>query len=407
MIADMATGCYSVHGLGFWILIPFPSIFLGISMGRFMNQLELKKPVLLSIALLLILSTAPVLIEFFRFPQLYFFNHIWGYWPGPIYDETVMINGRLFLFRTSTLVWGFVFWFIPFVKEDFLSRVILVLSLFFLVFFYANLSRFGMVAPEDRIQSNLGALYQTEHFNIFYPSGTLSEDSLMSIADLTEKYLDEITLRLEVDKKIYRKEPIHYYLYRNEDQKKKLTGAGQTSFVPVWLSQDQMHITLGHLKSVLKHEMVHVVAKQFGNRFGASISIGLIEGLAVALDPERYDDEVSIDQVVAAKKPLPGREELQEMFSFTGFYRFPAIVSYTVTGSFVNYLAKHVSVEQLKEAYRTGDLNRFLDKNSSKIVESWHQYLHSIPVDSAALAISERVYTTKSLFEKRCPRVEV
>lgn len=405
-LSDLATGCYSFHGLAFWILIPFPSMFLGISVGRLIKQFELKRPVLLTFGVLLILAIVPVFVEFFRFPQLYFFNHIWGYWPGPIYDETVTIDSRFLFYRMSTLAWGSVFWFIPSVKEDFLSRLILVLSTLFLIFFYSGLSDFGIISPEERIQESLGSVYQSEHFNIYYTSGTLSEDSLQKAASLSENYLREITDKLDVNTKEYRENPIHSYLYKDKDQKKKLTGAGDTSFVPVWLSQDQMHIAIEHLDRVLKHELVHVVAKQFANRFGASLSIGLIEGLAVALDPNRFDEDVSIDQVVAARSPLPGRKELEDLFSFSGFYKYPGVVSYTVTGSFVNYLIENRSVNELKEAYQSGDISRFLDENPQGLIESWHRHLKTQPVDSAALALSERVYTAKSIFEKKCPRVQ-
>ena len=405
-LSDLATGCYSFHGLAFWLLIPFPSLFLGISAGRLIKQFELKRPVLLTCSLLLILAVAPVLVEFLRFPQLYFFNHIWGYWPGPIYDETVTMDSRFLFFRMSTIAWGFVFWFIPSIKEEVLSRVILVLSMLFLIFFYSGLSNFGIISPEERIQKSLGSEYHSEHFNIYYSTDSLSDDSLLSIAALSEEYLATITEKLDVDISQYRENPIHSYLYENKDQKKELTGAGDTSFVPVWLSQDQMHIALEHLNGVLKHEMVHVVAKQFANRFGASLSIGLIEGLAVALDPDRFDEEVSIDQVVAARSPLPGRKELEEMFSFSGFYQYPGVVSYTVTGSFVDFLIENRPAVELKEAYRSGDISRFLDESPEGLIDSWHHHLRSVPVDSAALALSEKVYTTKSIFEKKCPRVE-
>jgi len=407
LISDLATGCYSFHGLGFWLLIPFPSMFLGISIGRLIKQFELKRPVLLTCGILLILAAVPVIIEFLRFPQLYFFNHVWGYWPGPIYDETITMDSRFFFYRMSTLAWGSVFWFIPSIKKEALSQVILVFSVLFLIFFYSGLSDFGIISPEKRIQKNLGSVYKSAHFKIYYTSGTLSEDSLKHIARVSENYLNDITEKLDVDITDYRENPIHSYLYKGKDQKKKLTGAGKTSFVPVWLSQDQMHIAIEHLDGVLKHEMVHVVAKQFANSFGASLSIGLVEGLAVALDPDRFDEEVSIDQVVAARSPLPGRKELEEMFSFSGFYKYPGIVSYTVTGSFVNFLVENRSANEIKEAYQSGNISRFLDGKSEDLVTSWHRHLQSIPVDSAALALSEKVYTAKSIFEKKCPRVEL
>ena len=67
-------------------------------------------------------------------------------------------------------------------------------------------------------------------------------------------------------------------------KKKQLVGAKETSYVPIWLTKDQLHIAHNHLTSVLEHELVHVVAKDFGNLlFDGSWNITLIEGLAEAV----------------------------------------------------------------------------------------------------------------------------
>ncbi len=117
-ISDLITGCYTIHGLGFWILIPLPSALFGLALGRLMLQMQLKYPVLITILILMVISAAPVLVIFLHNPQLFFFNHIWGYWPGPIYDEAVHLPGRLLLFRSATICWIFILWFIPTVMSS-------------------------------------------------------------------------------------------------------------------------------------------------------------------------------------------------------------------------------------------------------------------------------------------------
>src|SRR5690625_4792496 len=157
-----------------------------------------------------------------------------------------------------------------------------------------------------------------------------------------------------MDPAIYRTRKIHSYVSRDAAQKKSLTGAGRTSYVPVWISRDQTHIACEHLEQVLKHELVHVVAKQFAGRFGASPAIGLVEGLAVALDSSRY--RTPIDRLVAAREEWPDSEFMAQLLSPLGFYRQAGPVSYAVSGSFVRHLLEQYPAEHFREAYRTGKL---------------------------------------------------
>jgi hypothetical protein len=295
---------------------------------------------------------------------------------------------------------------IPSMYESRQNLAILLLALFSLFFFYSQASDWGLIAPEQRLQQQLGAVHESEHFRVFYDPTAISPDSVNTWVDIHEIYLSEITEKLEIDKSVYQTSPIHSYLYRDADQKKKLTGAGVTSYVPVWLEQDQMHMALDHTAGVLKHELVHVVAKQFGNTFGAS-KIGLVEGLAVAVAPERFRG-ATIDQMVAAREPYPEADELTSLFGFAGFYSYPGVVSYTVTGSFIKFLIDTYPVNNLKKAYETGNIpEAYKPVSMSELTEAWHNHLNTVPVDSALIARADRVFSRPSIFQKPCPRVEV
>lgn len=405
LLFSVITGCFSFHGLAFWIFVPVPSLFFGLAIGRLIHKFNIPKPQFSISLILILIALVPVLFEFLRFPQLYFFNHIWGYIPGPIYDEIVLFDSRLIAFRTITLLWIIVLWMIPTMYESRQNLAILLLALFSLFFFYSQASDWGLIAPEQRLQQQLGAVHESDHFRIFYDPSAISADSAKTWSDIHENYLSEITEKLEVDKSAYQISPIHSYLYRDADQKKKLTGAGVTSYVPVWLEQDQMHMALDHTAGVLKHELVHVVAKQFGNTFGAS-KIGLVEGLAVAVAPERFRG-ATIDQIVAAREHYPATDELESIFGFTGFYRQPGVISYTVTGSFIKFLLNNYPVSNLKSAYETGDFKEaYKPVTVPELTEQWHHYLNTIPVDSALIARADVLFSRPSLFQKPCPRVQ-
>ena len=99
------------------------------------------------------------------------------------------------------------------------------------------------------------------------------------------------------------------YIYANEWQKKELVGAKETSYVPIWLTKDQLHIAHNHLASVLEHELVHVVAKDFGNLlFNGSWNIALIEGLAEAVT-QGASQHSTLNELVAAQPEFPPIEK--------------------------------------------------------------------------------------------------
>lgn len=399
------TNCLSFNGTAYWLFGPFPSMFLGWAIGRLADHFQLKSRKISIMAVLLSIAILPVLVEFFIFPQLYFFNHIWGYWPGPIYDEFVPFDSRLIIFRGITFLWVLILWAIPHFFEENVYRWITILAILCIMFSYLHISNWGLIATEDRLQAELGALYETEHFKIFYSAGSVDYKTLEEWESRHEEHLIEISNVLDIDHRRYHSHKIHSYVYQDVTQKKKLTGAGQTSYVPVWINQDQMHIARDHLERVLKHELTHIVAKHFGNWFGASTSIGLVEGLAVAVDPDRYRS--TVDQLVAARKDVPDVVEIRRLFSPAGFYAVAGPISYVVSGSFVKYLLENYSVEKFKSAYRTGNIERaFAPHTLEELTASWHQYLATVEVGEEDQRRSVALFRTESIFQKPCPRVD-
>src|SRR5699024_3558595 len=145
----------------------------------------------------------------------------------------------------------------------------------------------GIITPETYLRQKLGGIQETEHFVIYYDKRGYTPAEIGLIAREHEFYLDQITDKLDLEKpdSVHK---IQSNLYAHPWQKKELVGAKFTSYVPVWLEQDQLHIAKQQIESSLHHELVHVLAKQFGNQlFNASWSIGLVEGIAVALAPDK------------------------------------------------------------------------------------------------------------------------
>lgn len=404
VVYTIATGCFSVHGLGFWLLYPVPSVFFGYSIGRLFRMFGITYSRLLTITVLLTIAVAGLLIEFYSFPQVYFFNHVWGGWPGPIYDETVQVTGSLFYFRAITLFWILLLWHFPRFQSDKDARWIVLLAIATLLFSYSSLSEAGVISPRAHLKKELGAQKETPHFNIHYANAFYTGDEIERIALEHEFYLDQIAGQLQLSKP----DPEHKiesYLYAHPWQKKKLVGAKFTSYVPVWLQQDQLHIAKQQLSGSLKHELVHVLARQFGNRLlNASWSIGLIEGLAVAVSPDE-SGTTTIDQIVVSEKPYPTAREMKHALSPLGFYGGRSAVNYTTSGSFVKFLLTEYPVAKFKEAYRSGNLAQSYETSVDELVEKWHRHLNTVTVDSLDQETAQRLFSLPSLFEKECPHV--
>ncbi|TYP93826.1 hypothetical protein LX73_1539 [Fodinibius salinus] len=404
LVNAILTECLSIHGLAFWLLFPPTGVYFGYAIGRLLRSFQLSFRRLLLTTILLALGIGIFLYEFFHYPQVYFFNHVWGVWPGPIYDETVKLTKPMVFFRALTISWILLLWHIPAFSQKRYAQWIVGLSAIALLFGYTQLTKQGVLTPRSYIQEQLGGHKTTEHFELYYDQRLYSEYEINKLAAEHEFYLQQITDALTLPSR-GKSNKIESYLYGHPWQKKELVGAKFTSYVPIWLQQDQLHIAKQQTKSSLKHELVHVLAKRFGNRlFNGSWSIGLIEGLAVAIDGGSSSTS-TIDQIVVSEQPYPTAKELQHSFSLLGFYGGRSGVNYITSGSFIRYLMNEYPISLLKEAYRTADIAASYGKDWQVLANGWHRHLDSISVDSADQQTASRIFRIPSLFEQACPHV--
>lgn len=395
------SGCLTIDGVGFWIFIPVPSVFFGVAIGRVIRMFRFPFPQTITFLSLLFCALGIWMIEFFSFPQVYFYNHVWGLWPGPIYDEAVHITGAFFYFRWLTFLWIILLWILPEWNRDLQTKLITGLTLFSLIFSYLNLDQAGIISPRETIQHQLGGYHQTEHFDLFFDKEFYSDEEINYWAARHEFHFLQVTELLDLEWPEEQK--IESYLYAHAWQKKKITGAKFTSYVPIWLEQDQLHIAKQQLDRVLKHELVHVISKQFGNDlFNGSWSIGLIEGLAEGIAKDA-SSRSTLHQIVAAEQPWPAAEEMSSGLSFWGFYKSAGAISYTTSGSFVENLINRYPVENFKAVYSGSSFEEAYQTSFEELISTWHQTLEQTEIDSVDQQVSEFIFAQRSLFQKECP----
>jgi hypothetical protein len=205
-------------------------------------------------------------------------------------------------------------------------------------------------------------------------------------------------------------EPVDLYLYPDPDTKAALIGSRRTSVTPVWLPSPQVHMLEDEVPGTLAHELVHVFAREFGVPvLGASPAVGLVEGLAVALEPPSgLPDPAAL---VAAGRALGGDAgglnedpaEVVEAAMGPAFWTARAGVAYTASGAFVAWLLDEYGPGAVRRAYRTGRFEEAFGRPLGALAEAWSRDLAGRPVDPEAVAVAAWLFRRPSLFEVPCP----
>src|SRR5699024_3802183 len=203
-IFSLLTGCFNWNGLGFWVLYPIPSVLFGYAFGRMLRRWNLPFSKWIVAIFLLLIAVGIPLIEFFNLPQVYFFNHTWGGWPGPVYDETITISWPLLFFRIITLLWAALFWFSPDFQKSWIPKIISALSVAGLVAGYFFLPQLGIVSPRGYIQKQLGGRKETSHFTIYFEKKHFTQDEIELAGLEHEFYFQQITQALQLNGKKFK-----------------------------------------------------------------------------------------------------------------------------------------------------------------------------------------------------------
>lgn len=392
-------GCFSVDGLGYWLLYPYPGLLFSYSLTRFFRRI-VSRPRLMASLCLLVIAVPLFLVAFYNLPQTYFHNHVWGGWPGPIYDQEVALHESVFFFRWITLNWALLLFLASLGIHGAFRTTVFTLLALSLALSYSRLAENRIISPESYLQQQLGGQYTSpaNDLQLFYPKGKIADTLRDYYIQLAHFHAHEIRTMLHLDTN----RMVRIYLYENAWQKNELTGAKHTNYVPVWHRNPQVHINLQDAERVMRHELVHALATEFGNRtLNASFSIGLVEGLAVALAPSLHRRTLP-DYLVAASEFRPGTREINRLFSLTGFYTGRGPMNYAVSGSFVRFLLETQDLELFKKAYRTSRITTF--DHLDEIVSDWHDYLNHLEITEAARSESQWVFSVPSIFETDCPR---
>ena len=454
--------CGYLQGLLFFFLFPVLSVVLAVAVAFALSAARWRwKKTLFCLIGGAVALFAP-LYDLGLHPQFYVYNHVFGGVLGPIYDEELALRPGLFWFRGLTLLWAALAYFVgrreegeekeregererggkgeskeeersrgegerrsrgeegkrrrreqtlsasPTCRPFSLSPFPPFLVAMLIATTYLFAAPLGINTTAAHIERTLGGHRQTPHFDIHYDPDALTPGEVDRLAQDHEYRYAWLAERLGTSVR----GRIRSYIYPDAETKARLTGARYTNVAPVWLRTPQTHVLWPTYHDVFGHELAHVFSREFGLPvLRASLSVGLVEGLAVALEPP--DGRPSPEEQVAVA--LLGRIGLEAergdlaaalaaRLSPLGFWTSRGAVSYTTMGSFIGYLLETYGPGPLKAVYARGQFEDVYGKPLADLAEEWERALLGQPVTArSAEALVARRFTIPSLFERPCP----
>jgi hypothetical protein len=407
--------CSIGDGVVLYALTVIPGVFFSTTLALMLGVLfrRRRKIIFTGIYILILLHIPYVTIIL---PQVFAFNPIMGFFPGFTYDETLQITQRLLIYRMAILaaagclasgtVW---LWSVrknktldvpskpsstPVVE---LITIAILAPVVVIVFSFSN--RFGLSSSESFIRQKLAGNYTTAHFEIIYSAGSVKREYIEQIGVLHEFYYAKLCREM----KLHSEERILSFLYASPEQKGRLIGAVHTDLSKPWLRQ--MHINLADVESVLKHEMVHVLAGEFGwSPLKIAPNSGLVEGLAMAMGQTSMIEE-PLNRAAAMVVASGDHPDLESLFSFSGFMRANPSISYTLAGSFCQFLIESFGIDPFKRLYAGGSYIEIYQHDLPSLLGMWRASFMRIPLNNADSMKAVYYFRRPSIFAKECARV--
>ena len=406
--------CNFGEGFLFFFLLPIISCIYAMAAGLFFG-FWIKRRWLAYLAYLgfLAVSCVPVVINLIFHPPVFAYHATFGYFPGPIYDFVIPITSALLIARAETLLWAALFLgltvsmceisrdteLMPQLKwRKFFNPLIKRLGLYVLIVcligFQCYAGALGIRPTRADIAEALGGFRETAHFEIFYARELQTEIDRI-VEDCEFQYAQLADYLMPEDEKLSRK--VRAYIYTSTDQKKKLTGAGDTSVEDPFGHGFHIHAQ-GFPHPVLKHELAHVFTVPW-SPLKVSLKIGLHEGIAVAADWD--EGRLTAHQWAKAMRQMEIAPPLSAIMGI-GFWGHAGSRSYLLAGSFVRFLVDTYGIEKFKNVFPTGNFLRHYAKELSSLEQEWINFLESVPLQDEDIAYANYRLKRRSVFEQVC-----
>jgi hypothetical protein len=416
--------CSFASGFGFFALLPLATVVYaapaGVLVGVAVQGRRRGRALAFALPILSLLWSG---LRLYRDPPVFAYDPFGGYFPGPIYDEALRPPPTLAVFRLVNLVWIGTAVVVGLCatargwnplrwrRAPLVAALPLVAASIVL---YAMGGRLQFRITRADLARALDRTLTTDHFVLHYAHGTKSPaDVALTGEDLEFRY-HQLHETLGVEPQV----PITVWEFPSADVKKMLVGAGGTLYAKPWTRE----IFIQNIRfpaRALRHEMAHVFAGTFGDRFfGMSfawrwhgplplpaLSGGLIEGVAeaasAAADP---DDDATIHEQARAMIEAGLAPPLKDVVG-AGFSTLAGRRAYTMAGSFSAFLLATRGPEKLRALYRSaGDFAGVYRMPLADLEAEWRKFLASQPLTTHERARASEEFRRPAIFKRVCAR---
>ncbi|PID59877.1 MAG: hypothetical protein CR986_04875 [Ignavibacteriae bacterium] len=391
--------CPLDDGLNFYLVLTLPSIIVGVAAAEFSYFILTKIKYFIFIVLWLILLFA-FLPELIFNPQIYFYNPIFGYYPGVIFDHHIEITNSLILYRLSNiLIAAFVIFSVNIKKQPkiFYKTFVITLVLVVPILLFRLKPALSFATDLKKIKNELNKELVTEHFKIILPA-SLTDKQIKKLKYEHEFYHYQISKQLNLNYQ----DTITSIIFETGKQKKKLFGANNADVAKPWLNQ--IYLNYNNYEASLKHEIVHIFSSKLADGFfniPKNMNPGMIEGFAMAIEND-YDG-YDIDYLAALAYKNNYKISLESLFSNMSFFANASSLSYIYAGSFFKYLIDNYGVKKFKKNYNNADFKSNYHKIILELEREYYKYLKSLSLENNK-DIANYYFGRVPLVKKFCAR---
>ncbi|HAP35305.1 MAG TPA: hypothetical protein DCQ28_04950 [Bacteroidetes bacterium] len=411
--------CAYGKGVLYFLLLPVVTTIFSVSLAIVIGVLFKNAKTIFVVVVMAILSH--IVFVTYNQSQLFAYNFILGFFPGITYDETSTDLTALAIYREFTLIAAamLIALFLALIgKYNFRRRIsenisslkkwskkdrilwgVFIFCLLVLATGHILRDTMGFEFSSADIQEGLGRRSESDHFIIVYHAEDYSAGEMKVLKIESEFHFQRIADVLKT--KNADKKKITVYIYPNGTWKQKYIGTNNTNIAKPW--KQEIHLTKGTFRSTFRHELVHILASDYGlPLIHASSRMGLNEGLAVAAD---WDAGIfSPHQFAAALLRENALENVEGLFSLTGFAKQSSTFAYLVSGSFCRYLIDRFGIERFQRVFGNGNFMVHFGESLESLVKDWKAFLKTVDATEIPQETVKALFFQQSIFFKTCPR---
>ena len=417
--AARVPNCNWSEGLQFYALFTVPGILYGTTLGFALGLTFRAGWARLHLLLWSFATYAYVLWNIVREPPIFAYNAFIGFFPGPLYDQGVPLTPLLLLARAIVVVEALLFAFLavmlwdgarlrwralvfPWTGARAVAGPLALGAVLVFAAVQVHAGRLGLRPGAGDVRRALGGHIATEHCDVYYDVHAYTRKRAEELAREHEFHYGELREFFGFDVP----GRIGSYVYASAEKKKRLMGAGGTSFEDAL--SDEIHLNAASWPHpVLRHELAHIFAAHLARWWPICPQIGIHEGIAVAAEWREESGRLGLtpDEACAAMDSLGLLPDLGSLLGAFGFWTQPGARAYTAAGSFVHHLVATYGIERFRVLWSSRKFERAYDRSLDDLVREWkREKVEPVRLTSLLLLRAERLYRPPAIFALPCAR---